>query len=357
MLSRKLFTVGPVNVEKEVLQAMTKPMVTHRSKEYKALHQAISEKMKKALETDMDILMVSGSASVFLEGMIRNGVKAKTLGITNGSFGDRSIEIAELNGKTVEKVQVPWGKAIRAEHIKGKVKSDIEAVHWVSNESSTGVFSDSCEIANEVRSQSSDALVFIDAVTSAFAMDLKLKELNADAVVFGTQKALSLPPGLAMVAVSDKLLKKAATVPNRGFYTDLIKVKKQNDDNYALTTPPVSLMYALDFQLDRMLAEGMQARYRRHKEMADTVEQWAVKKLNGIFPEKGFRSNSISVINKGDLDFEKFHSSLKSKGYEISEGYGDVKGKTFRIGHMGDTMPADVRQLLSVMDGILEEKV
>ncbi|MCL2032326.1 MAG: aminotransferase class V-fold PLP-dependent enzyme [Methanomassiliicoccaceae archaeon] len=355
-MNRKLFTVGPVNVEPEVLHSMTRPMITHRSKDYKSLHQAVIEKMKKALDTDMDILMVSGSASVFLEGMIRNGVRSKTLGLTNGSFGDRSIEIAELNGKTVDKVRAGWGKAIRAEHIKGKVKEDVEAVHWVSNESSTGVFSDSNEIADEVRSQNPDALVFIDAVTSAFAMDLKLRKLDADALVFGTQKALALPPGLAMMAVSERLLNKAKTVSNRGFYTDLLKVKKQNDENYALTTPPVSLMYALDFQLDRILSEGMQARYRRHKEMADTVEEWAGRKLSGIFPEKGFRSNSISVLNRGDLDFDKFHSSLKSKGYEISGGYGEVKENTFRIGHMGDIMPAGVRELLSVMDEVLEEK-
>ncbi|MCL1979039.1 MAG: aminotransferase class V-fold PLP-dependent enzyme [Methanomassiliicoccaceae archaeon] len=356
MLSRRLFTVGPVNVEQEVLQSMTRPMITHRSKDYKTLHQAIIEKTKKALDTDMDILMVGGSASLFLEGVIRNGVRSKTLGFTNGSFGDRFIEIAELNGKTVEKVRADWGKAIRAEHAKGKAKDDIEAAHWVSNESSTGVFSDSNEIAEEIRSQNPNAMLFVDAVTSAFAMDLKLRKLDADAVIFGTQKALALPPGLAMVAVSSRLLEKAKTVQNRGFYTDLLKLKKQNDENYALTTPPVSLMYALDFQLDRILSEGMQARFSRHKEMADIVEEWAGRKLHGIFPEKGFRSNSISVLNKGDLDFDKFHSSLKSKGYEISSGYGDVKDRTFRIGHMGDTTPSGVKQLLSVMDEILEEK-
>ena len=330
-------------------------MITHRSKDYKALHQGIVEKTRKALGTDMDILMVGGSASVFLEGVIRNGVRSKTLGLTNGSFGDRSIEIAELNGKTVEKVRVGWGKAIRAEHVEGRVKEDIEAVHWVSNESSTGVFSDSKEIADAVRSQNPAALLLIDAVTSAFAMDLRLKDLEADAVVFGTQKALALPPGLAMVAVSGRLLEKAKTVPDRGFYTDLLKVKKQNDENYALTTPPVSLMYALDFQLDRILSEGMQSRYRRHKEMADAVEEWAGRRLNGIFPEKGFRSNSISVLNRGGIDFDKFHSSLKSKGYEISGGYGEVKESTFRIGHMGDTTPPAVKGLLSVMDEVLEE--
>lgn len=354
-MSRKLFTVGPVNVEPEVLQSMTKPMITHRSKEYKDLHGGIVEKLKKALDTDMDIFMVGGSASVFLEGAARNGIKEKSLGLTNGSFGKRFIDVAELNGKTVEKVQVPWGKAIRPEHISGKVGKDIEAVHWVSNESSTGVFSDSAALAKEVRSQNQDALVMVDAVTSAFAMDLDMRKLQPDALVFGTQKALALPPGLAMIAVSEKLLDKAKTVPNRGFYSDLLQIKKQNDVNYALTTPPVSLMYALDFQLDRILKEGMPARYRRHQEMGDMVRTWSEKKLNGIFPEKGFQSNTIGVLNRGDLNFDKFHSALKAKGYEISGGYGDIKEQTFRIGHMGDITPARLRELLSVMDETLEE--
>jgi aspartate aminotransferase-like enzyme len=342
-------------VEPEVLQATTKPMITHRSKEYKNLHGAIIEKIRKALDTDLEIYLVGGSASVFLEGAVRNGVNNKTLGLTNGSFGDRSIEIAELNGKAVDKVRVDWGKAIKPEHIKGKVGKDIEAVHWVSNESSTGVLSDSTALANEVRSQNPDALVFVDAVTSAFASDLELRKLQPDSLVFGTQKALALPPGLALIGVSDRLLAKAKTVPNRGFYTDLLKIKKQNDENYALTTPPVSLMYALDYQLDRILAEGMQARYRRHKEMASIVKTWAEKKLSGTFPEEGYQSSTISVLNRGALDFDKFHSSLKAKGYEISNGYGDVKDRTFRIGHMGDITPAMVKELLTVMDAALEE--
>jgi len=111
----------------------------------------------------------------------------------------------------------------------------------------------------------------------------------------------------------------------------------------------------LDYQLDRALAEGMQARYRRHQEMADMVRNWADKKLHGVFPEVGYQSNSIGVLNKGDMDFDAFNSKLKSKGYEISNGYGDVKEKTFRIGHMGDTTPAMIKELLSAMDEILEE--
>ncbi len=354
-MSRKLFTVGPVNVEDEVLQAMTKPMITHRSKEYKELHGNIVEKMKKALDTDQDIFLVSGSASVLLEGAIRNGVNRRSLGITNGSFGNRSIEIGELNGKDVEKVQVPWGEAMKPEHIEGKVTKDVEMVHWVSNESSTGVFSDSIALAEEVRSQNPDALVMVDAVTSAFAMDLKLKDMHPDAMIFGTQKALALPPGMAMVVVSDAMMEKSKSVSNKGFYTDFQKLKKQSDENYALTTPPVSLMYALDFQMDRILKEGMSARYKRHAEMADMVREWSKKNLYGMFPEMGYQSNTIGVLNRGDLDFDAFHKVIKSKGYEISNGYGDVKSSTFRIGHMGDLTPSRVKELLTVMKETLEE--
>ena len=351
-MSRRLFTVGPVHVEQDVLQAMTKPMITHRCKEYKQLHGGIIEKMKKVLNTDMDILLVGGSASVLLEGCIRNGVHKDVTGITNGSFGNRWIEISKANGKDTKEITVPWGKAIRASHIDGKVNKSTEAVHFVSNESSTGVFSPVTEIADEIRKKS-DALIFVDGVTSVAGMDLDLKRADLDALVFGSQKALALPPGLAFAAISDRLFKKAKDVKDRGFYTDLIKLKKNNDENYALTTPPVSMLFALDFQLDRMLKEGMQARFRRHQEMADLVRNWS-KKVGGIFPENGYQSNTIGVLNRNGLDFDEFHKKLKEKGFEISNGYGDVKEMTFRIGHMGDTTPAAVKELLKAMDEVLE---
>ena len=256
-MSRQLFTVGPVHVEAETLQAMTKPMITHRCKEYKELHGAIVEKIRKALQTDDEVFLVGGSATVMIEGSVRNGVSNKCLGMSNGSFGKRFIECATLNGKTVDEVHVPWGKAIKPADIEGKVGKDTEAALWVSNESSTGVLSDSVALAEEVRKQNPDTLIMVDAVTSAFAADLNLPKLKADAVLFGTQKALALPPGLAIAIVSDRIIEKSKEVKNKGFYTDFIKLKKNADDNYALTTPPVSLMYALDYQLDRILKEGM----------------------------------------------------------------------------------------------------
>jgi aspartate aminotransferase-like enzyme len=195
--------------------------------------------------------------------------------------------------------------------------------------------------------------MFIDGVTSVFGTDLRIKELDIDALVFGTQKALALPPGLAIMCCSDRLLEKAKGVPNRGYYFDLVQMKKMADKNYSLTTPPVSLMYALDLQLDRMLKEGMAARYQRHREMAGLVREWA-KKHHGLFAEPAYLSDTITVINKGDIDFSKLNKGLKERGYEISNGYGDIKEATFRIGHMGDLTPAEVRGLLKNMDEVLE---
>jgi aspartate aminotransferase-like enzyme len=352
-LNRKLFTVGPVHVDPEILKAQTRPMITHRSKEYKVLHKSVIERMKKVLDTDMDIFLVAGSASVFLEGAVRNGVKSDILGITNGSFGDRWLEISKANGKNVKEIRVPWGKPILPECIDGAVDGSIEAVHFVSNESSTGVLSPLGDMIDAIKKQS-DALIFVDGVTSIAGTDLQLKKNNVDAMVFGSQKALGLPPGLAFIAVSEKLMKKAKDVPNRGFYTDLIKIKKNNDEHSTLTTSAVSLVYALDLQLDRMIAEGMTARYARHNEMAKLVRKWSTK-LHGMLPDEKYASDTIGVLNRGDLDFDKFHAALKGKGYEISNGYGEVKQRTFRIGHMGDLRPADIKELLKVMDETLEE--
>jgi len=352
-MSRKLFTVGPVHVDPDILKEQARPMITHRSKEYKALHVSVIERLKKLLDTDMDIFLIAGSASAFLEGAVRNGVNSDVLGLTNGSFGDRWIQISKANGKNVNEVRVPWGKAIKPADIEKKVTDNIEAVHFVSNESSTGVLSPLDKLIDEIKKQN-DPLIFVDGVTSVAGTDLNLRKNKVDALIFGSQKALGLPPGIGFIAVSEELMRRAKDVRNRGFYTDLIKIKKNNDENSTLTTSPVSLVHALDLQLDRMISEGMQARYRRHREMAELVRKWS-SKHSGMLPEKGYMSDTIGVLNRGDLDFDKFHASLKTKGYEISNGYGDVKQITFRIGHMGDTQPADVKGLLKVMDETLEE--
>jgi len=352
-VNRRLFTVGPVEVREELVKAMSKPMIIHRGKEYKKLHENIVEKTRKVLDTDMEILFVGSSATGLLEGCSRCGVRSKALGMSNGSFGKRWQEISESNGKTVIKAEAPWGEPIMPEHFLDSIDGSVDAVHFVSNESSTGVLNPTADIVDAIKERS-DALVMVDGVTAVAGTDLKLRSLDIDALVFGTQKALALPPGIALAACSEPLLERSKDAKDAGYYFNLNEIHNKNTENYALTTPPVSLMYGLDAQLDRMLAEGMPARYRRHQEMKALVHSWAEGR-DGLYAQKGFRSDTISVINKGDMPFDTFHSALKEKGYEISNGYGKIKDTTFRIGHMGDLTVADIKELIEKMDETLEE--
>ena len=351
-VKRTLFTVGPVEVRKEVLESMTRPMITHRSKEYEQLQEGIVEKLHKTLDTDMHILISPSSASGLLEACVRNGVNQKMLGLSNGSFGDRWQEIGSLNGKEVVKANSAWGKAIRPSELHACLDDSIEAITLVANESSTGVLNPVKEIVKAARDEH-DPLVFVDGVTAVYGTDLRIKDLDLDALVFGTQKALALPPGLAIMCISDRLLDKAKTVSNRGYYFDFLKMMEKAEKYYSLTTPPVSLLYALDFQLDRILKEGVQARYQRHKDMGDLVRDWAREHL-GLYAEPGYFSDTITVINRNGMDFSKLNKSLKEKGYEISNGYGSIKETTFRIGHTGDLTVDDIKGLLKAMDEVME---
>jgi aspartate aminotransferase-like enzyme len=353
-LSNRLFTVGPVEVFPDTLEAMSKPMIIHRGKEYQTLQKGIVEKLHKALDTDMEIYLSPCSATGFLESCVRCGVQKKMVGFSNGSFGDRWQQIGTLNGKLVDKVDCEWGKAIRKSNIEGKISKEAEAVTVVSNESSTGVLNPMVEIAKAVK-ENGDPLLFVDGVTAVGTVDMRIKEMQPDALVFGSQKALALPPGLAIVCVSQRLLKKAETVENRGYYFDLLEIKKFADKDLPLTTPAISLLYGLDYQLDKWLKEGSSARFERHDAMTKMVHGWAKKRF-GLYAEQGFRSKSISVVETGKFDFATFDKKLREKGFQISPGYGKVKESTFRVGHMGDLTTSDIKDLLDVMDAVLEEK-
>lgn len=345
--------MGPVEVFPDTLNSMNRGMMVHRGKDYQDLQRGVVEKIRKMLDIDSEVYLAPASASGFLEGCVRSAVETKMAGLSNGSFGDRWQLIGQENGKQVQRINGEWGRALRAAHIEGKLDKDVEAVTLVSNESSTGVLNPVAEIVEAVRAQS-DALIMVDGVTSVGAVDLGLRKLDLDALVFGSQKALALPPGLAIVCVSSRLMEKAVKVKNRGYYLDLVQYKKMADKDLPLTTPPVSLMYGLDYQLDKILKEGVQQRYARHQRMADMVRAWANEHL-GLYAEEGFRSNTITVIKLNGLDFKEFDRRLRQKGFEVSPGYGNVKDETFRVGHMGDLTEKDIQDLLDAMDETLEE--
>lgn len=343
-LDRLLFTAGPVEVRRDVLKAMTKPMITHRSSDYKKLHHSVVERLKELLGTENDIFLIPASSTGAMEAGVRSAVSRNILHLTCGSFAERWVEISRSNGKTATVVSTEWGKAIVPELI-GSAADGVEAVAVTHNESSTGVMNPLESIAAHLR-KTPDVLLMVDAVTSAFGNIIDMKSVKPDLLLFGTQKALALPPGMAIAVVSERLLERAKGVEDRGRYLDLVEIKEFADRDLVPTTPPISLLYALDYQLDRIKDEGMQKRADRHFRMAEMARKWASDHMS-LFSQEGFHSNTITCVNNtSGMDFKQIDEGLAKRGYQIAEGYGKLKSKTFRIGHMGDLTTEEMGGLL-----------
>ena len=169
-------------------------------------------------------------------------------------------------------------------------------------------------------------------------------------MVSSSQKCFALPPGLAFAAVSDRALERAAQVPHRGWYFDLLLLEKYHRRNYTPATPAISLLYALDFQLDRILSEGIEARQARHEQMSILVQRWAQENF-ALFAAEGYRSRTVTAIrNTQEMDIPALNEHLGQYEMTLANGYGPLKDKTFRIGHMGETQPSDVEELLKYID-------
>ena len=350
---RKLFSPGPIEVHPDLLQAMTAPMVSHRGKEYKQLHARIRPKLKKLLCTEANVYLLTSSGTGGMEAAMRNGVARKVLTCAVGAFGERWHKIARANGIESELLAVEWGKGLRPERIEAKLKEGgFDAVAVTHNETSTGVMNPLREIGEAVR-RFDDVLLMADCVSSMAGARIEPDAWGVDVALAGVQKAFGLPPGLGIMVVSDRALARAETIEHRGFYFDLLKFRDQDAKDQTPETPAISLVYALDAMLDRALTEGIEARFARTEAMARECNAWAADRF-GLFAEEGFRSVTMTcVANTRGIDVGAMIGSVAERGFTIADGYGKLKGETFRIAHMGDLAVDDLRDLLSVIDSVI----
>jgi aspartate aminotransferase-like enzyme len=201
-----------------------------------------------------------------------------------------------------------------------------------------------------------DVQFIVDSVSSMTAVRIEMDTLGIDVLLAGVQKAWALPPGLALFAVSTKALQKAATVPARGYYFDFLEFKANHDKNMTPSTPSISHIYGLKFKLEQIEQEGLENRYARHRQMAEMTRAWARAHGFELFPQAGYESVTLTCVknNKG-IDVAKLQKTLKDKfSVLIDGGYGAIKGKSFRIGHMGDETPATIQTLLGQLDECLK---
>jgi aspartate aminotransferase-like enzyme len=313
--------------------------------------------LKRLFFTEQRVYISASSGSGMQEAAIRNGVNKRVVNFVAGAFGDRWNQVSKGCGKDAIRVDVEWGKAVKPETVDEVLQrhDDVEAITIVHNETSTGVASPLGDIAALVHEKYPNTLIFVDAVSSFSGLKLPFDEWGIDVMLTSSQKALSLPPGLSFAAVSDRVLEKAKTVEGRGWYFDFLVLEKYLQRSTTAATPAISLMRALKVELDHMFAEGLDARFARHQELAERTRSWAAARGFEMFSEEGCHSPTVScVANTLDMDIGGLNQFLRERDMVISNGYGNLKGKTFRIAHMGWITMNDINRLLAAMDEYLE---
>jgi len=353
-MHKKLFIPGPTEVRDEILQAMATPMIGHRSSAYADLHKSVEGKVKKLLNTEGRVMLFTSSSTGVMEGAVRNCVAKKVLHTLNGEFSRRWFEISKSNGLPADTIQVEPGKAITPEIVDAKLaEGGFDTLCLTMNETSTGIISPVADIARLVRAKYPDIIILVDAVSCMAGVEIKNDEWGLDVCLAGVQKCFALPPGLAVCTVSERAMARAKTIPFRGYYFDFIENEKYAAKFNTPATPSVSHLFALDKQMDDMFTEGLENRYARHLAMAEHCRTWA-KQHFALYGDEQYASPTVThITNTTGFDFGAMNKELGKRGAQVSDGYGPFKGKTFRIGHMGDLTLADVTWLTGQIDDIL----
>ncbi|NFG63349.1 alanine--glyoxylate aminotransferase family protein [Clostridium sp. CMCC3677] len=355
-MHKKLFIPGPVEVREDVLEKMATPMIGHRSKDASILQRRISDNLRKLFYTNSEILLSTTSGSGLMEGAIRCCTAKRAAVFSVGAFGKRWYDMAVNNNVPADLFSIEMGQAIDLAEVEKALstgKYDLIAV--THNETSTGVMNPVDKIGDIVKKYP-DVVLIVDTVSSAAGTKIEVDKWGIDVCITSSQKALGLPPGLSVCTFSQKAKERAEKVPSRGYYLDLLKLYQyiQKKDYQYPSTPSLSHMFALDYQLDNILnKEGLENRFARHLEMAKIVRAWA-KKYFDIFPDENHLSNTLTTIkNTRGINVADLNKELGKRGFQISNGYGDLKEKTFRIAHMADCSVEDVKELLKNIEEIL----
>ncbi len=352
-MSTKLFIPGPTEVRREVLETLSHPQVGHRTEEFKELFGSLKPGLQKLFGTKNDVLISTSSGSGMWEAAIRSCVQKKVLHAVNGAFSKKWAAVSKRCGKESVILNFPDGEPVDPNTIEKELaKGDYEAFCMVHNETSTGTVTNLEKMA-EMMKKFPDVLWLVDAVSSFAGVPLDVDKHGVDICLASSQKALALPAGIAVASVSDKAYKKAETVKGRGYYFDILELKKMYDKDQTPYTPAIPQLYALQFQLERIDAEGVEQRFARHEEMAGFIREWVKNNGFKMFSSDGAHSGTVAcIVNTKDLDFSKIKSEMKDAGYSIDSGYGKMNAKlqsegkptTFRIPHMGDLTLEEMKE-------------
>ena len=356
-----LMIPGPTPVPEKVLLAMAKHPIGHRSGEFSQIIAETNDNLKWLFQTKNNVMAVNASGTGTIEAAIINFLSAgdRVLVGSNGKFGDRWAQISKAYGLDVQVISADWGTPLNPEDFEKELKADsdkkIKAVIITHSETSTGVLND-LEAINKVVKDHGEALIIVDAVTSLGSYNIPVDEWGIDVIGSGSQKGFMLPPGLGFVTASDKAWEayKTATLPK--FYLDLGKYNKSADKNSTPFTPPVNLYFGMKVALEMMKAEGLESIFARHTRQKE-ASRAAMKALGlPLFAPDTHASPAVTSVVPDGVDAEKIRSIMKNQfDIALAGGQDHMKGKMFRMGHLGFVSARDVLTAISALEATLTE--
>ncbi|MBU1870000.1 MAG: alanine--glyoxylate aminotransferase family protein [Candidatus Omnitrophica bacterium] len=358
MRKNYLLTPGPTPLPPKVSEAMSRPIIHHRTPQFQAILKEATEGLKYVFQTKNDVFILASSGTGAMEASVINLLSPgdTALSVQGGKFGERWAELCKPYGINAEIIDVEWGKAVSPLEIEKRLKANpkIKVVFTTLCETSTGVVNDIKAIGEVVNK--TEAVLVVDAISGLGAIDLKTDEWFCDVVVSGSQKGLMLPPGLGFISVSPKAFKLIEAPKSPRYYFDLRKAKKAIDKTDTPFTPAITLIIALNEALAMIKEDGLEKVFARHKKMADATRV-AVQALGlGLFaPTAASDVVTAAKVPQG-LDGEKLVKTMRDTyGVTIAGGQGEMKGKLIRIAHMGFIEEFDIIAGISCLEKVLAQ--
>jgi len=347
-MNYKLFIPGPVAVSEKTLRAMAQAPMGHRSPDFVALYQAVQPGLQDLAGTRDPVYLSTSSAWGVMEGALRNVCAQRVLTCMNGAFSDKWFDVAQRLDKEATPLRFDWGEPVDPEAVRAELaKGGYDCITLIHNETSCGCLSDLPALMAVIR-EFPEVISIVDTVSSFSAMPIPKDELGIDVLITGSQKALALPPGLALLSVSERARQRAATLKDRGYYFDFLEFQANHEKGMTPSTPVIPLIYALRSKLEDIAAEGLPSRFARHARLNATVRATVESHGFTLFPRAGYGSLSLNCFaNNLGYDLSALNKILKKDhALVIDGGYGKLKGKTFRISNMGDETDATIAVML-----------
>ncbi len=355
-MKRYLLAPGPTPIPPEILQAMAQPIIHHRTPEYEALFAEVRRDLRALFQCKNEVLMFAASGTGAMEGAVVNTLSPgdQVIVVRGGKFGERWAEICEAYGLRVLPVDVPYGKSVDPAAVAAALRAApaAKAVFATHSETSTGAIHDIQGIAAAIRA--TDALLVVDAITSLGVLDLPMDRWGVDIVVAGSQKALMLPPGLAFAALSDKAWARVPSARLPRYYFDFAAERMAIEKNQSAYTPAVSLVMGLRESLRQILAEGLPSVFARHERLARATRAGVQALGLTLFAEHPGAACTAVKVPEG-IEGGAIVKGFRNRGITIAGGQGSMRGKIFRIAHMGYVDAFDILTAMGALELVLSE--